>query len=477
MRSGRITRLRDRFWWNKSHGAKDVHPCSDRPRNVGTDADGGGSEDQMIGLFTLTTVVLTAPPQDFASAAATALATGNVFDGLGKDYVLNSQFVVESRPNITIKNANITLGPDLGFNPADLERPTQFTLLGFDRCENLVVDNVKITGDKNFNLIGFSECNGMTLKNSEFYGGWGRQGTVACTDGVLIENNRFIAGKKNTRELLVVENGHPWTGYNVARSQGYEWSGENRWKGGQNRGSWIGGFYSARVVTVPGTSNTASISWQNMNVKNPKKPLTQLEWRLWWPNMNKAYKFTCTSYSYAGDPNPAYPNSGVATVKGERFAGDTSPLPAGQALWFCFDPNGFSKNVTVRGNSFMWNPGSSGLSMYFVEGFVVENNSAHDNRDYGMGAEWCRNGIFRNNVAEGNQWMGGPAWNQLELVAFSENISFTNNLCRQVGVVGWGCPQVNVSSDKRIQVSEMPRNWVDNMTDPNGPILRSVFAQ
>ncbi len=431
----------------------------------------------MTSLLAISALAVTAPLPEIGPAIAAALASGSVFDGGGQTYSLSSQHVVEAKNGVTIRNATIMVGDDVGHNPASPSLPTSFTVLGFDRCTNLRVEGLNmISSGRSFNLIGFAECTGVTMKGCEFTGGIGRQAMFVGSNNVTIEENRFVGKPTNTRELLYVASGHPWFSQSMALSMGYTWQPDNRWRGGENRGSWIGDFESARLVNLNGTSQTATISWQNMYVKNPRKPLTELEWRLFWPGMDPNYKFSCTSFSYAGDPNPAWPQSGTVTVKGSRFAGDTAPMPAGQAIWFCFDPNGFAKNITVRNNTIMWNQKWSGMSFYWVDGFVVEGNSVHDNHDYGLGAEFCRNGVFRNNVLTGNQWMGGKPWNQIELVGLAENIVIERNLANQVGVVGWSCPQTNIRSDARINVREMPRNWIVAMTDPTGPILRPVFG-
>jgi parallel beta-helix repeat protein len=349
-------------------------------------------------------------PQELANVLPLALASGNVWDGGGRTYAMNQPVIISQKSGITIRNANIQAGPDLGGTRPE----NSYNILGFDRCTNVLVENVSFRGDSTM-FLGFAQCDTVRVNLCSFSGARRSQMIFNGGRNLTLENSSFVAGKHTSRELFLVTPGHPWSFANEAAKRGINYhTPDLRWTGGTNLPAFIGDLGSIRVTRGQG-GQTLTISTQGLPLKDESRSLTELTWHVAFAGAPTNLQVRCISENRAA-------RTAVLQI---QTAGRVFPTN-GAVTWYADDPAYYVKNVTVRGNSFVGAPKLSGMSLYFVDGYLIENNSAFNNRDYGIGAEYCSNGVWRGNVASGNQ----EGWNQFELVGFANNVQISNNLGR-----------------------------------------------
>ncbi|MCA0361158.1 MAG: right-handed parallel beta-helix repeat-containing protein [Armatimonadetes bacterium] len=417
-----------------------------------------------------------AAPQELAHVLPLALASGNVWDGGGKTYTLNQPVIISQKSGITIRNANIQSGADLG----GTQRENSYNILGFDRCTNVTVENLSFRGEATL-FMGFAQCDTVRVNQCSFSGGRRSQMIFNGGRNLTLENSSFIGGRQTQKELFLVTPGHPWSFADEAAKRGINYhTPDARWTGGTNLTAFIGDLGSIRATRASG-GQTLTISTQGLQMRDETKSLTELSWHVAFVGAPANLQVRCISENRAA-------RTAVLQI---QTAGRVFPTN-GAVTWYADNPEHYVRNVTIRGNTFVGSPKSSGMSLYFVDGYLVENNSAFNNLDYGMGAEYCSNGIWRGNVASGNQ----SGWNQLELVGFANNVQISNNLGRSTAHKIWrrvnnvntlfsseftlvarGHIMKNVSADCPMASQNEDIQGFLNVTDPYGPLPDPMFSQ
>lgn len=415
-------------------------------------------------------------PQELANVLPLALASGNVWDGGGRTYTMNQPVIISQKSGITIRNANIQAGPDLGGTRPE----NSYNILGFDRCTNVLVENVSFRGDSSL-FLGFAQCDTVRVNLCSFSGG--RKSHMIFNGGrnLTLENSSFVGGKHTQKELFLVTPGHPWSFANEATKRGINYhTPDARWAGGTNITAFLGDLGTIRATRGQG-GQTLTISTQGLALKDETRSLTELTWHVAFGGAPANLQVRCISENRAA-------RTAVLQI---QTAGRVFPTN-GAVTWYADDPAYYVRNVTVRGNSFVGAPRLSGMSLYFVDGYLIENNSAFNNKDYGIGAEYCMNGVWRGNVASANQ----DGWNQMELVGFAQNVQISDNLSRSTAHNIWrrvntvntlmtseftlvprGHIMKNVSADRAMASQNEDIQGYLGVTDPYGPLPDPMFSQ
>lgn len=269
--------------------------------------------------------------------------------------------------------------------------------------------------------IGLANCPGSTIDDIAILGskpGAGRMLQATASNQLTLRDSEFRASG-SSMEVVSVSNGHPW----------YMKGPEHYFAGGMNRAAFIGNKENRVVIAQGGT--TLPIRFDPSVVKNSQADYKKNVWLAYWPDKPNGVTFTAEAIDL---------KEGKAIL---RIHGSGATFPDGKPVsWYTYDPTKLTKQVTITGNTFTGARDGSGLSLYWVDGFLIQNNTAFGNEDYGIGVEWCQNGVISGNNAHDNQ----RGWNQIELVFLSKEITVRDNK-GIVGLVSWGNPVIGVSID------------------------------
>lgn len=305
----------------------------------------------------------------------------------------------------------------------------------FDKC-SVVLDNVDSSV-----FVGFAQCDGVTIRDSAFYSSISRCVLFNGCSDVTVTDSSF-RGTKAVGTLLESGPGDPWSFSEGAKDRNLRHLPEWRWKLGTNRRGHIGQYTDTRTAIGDG-SNLVTLDFQHMAVLDPAT-VEENRWEIQY--RDKTYECSLVSIDLI---------RGRAVIK--------APVKVrGRVDWFTWNPDGYSKNITVTGCDFHVSGGSL-MSVYASTGGRFDRNigdgGIHDGFTFEIATDLQ---VTNNSVRDSAPLVNGKPFGEIVFHGQLEDVICKGNTGMTM-VQSHGQPVLDFHSDRPL--GGKPISWGEVKVD------------